>query len=36
LLNPDELTVEMRLAEEAEVDALWAYVGRKHEQRWLH
>jgi insertion element IS1 protein InsB len=35
LLNPDELAVEMRLVEEAEVDELWSYVGKKHEQRWL-
>ena len=25
----------MRLAEEAEVDEMWAYVGKKQEQRWL-
>jgi hypothetical protein len=25
----------MRLAEEAEVDELWSYVGKKQEQRWL-
>jgi insertion element IS1 protein InsB len=29
------MAVEMRLAEEAEVDELWSYVGKKHEQRWL-
>ena len=25
----------MRLAEEVEVDDMWAYIGKKHEQRWL-
>lgn len=25
----------MRLAEEAEVDAMWGFVGKKKEQRWL-
>jgi insertion element IS1 protein InsB len=35
LLNPDEVTVVIRLAEEAEVDELWLYVGNKREQRWL-
>jgi insertion element IS1 protein InsB len=25
----------IRPAEEAEVDELWSYVGKKHEQRWL-
>jgi insertion element IS1 protein InsB len=35
LLNPDEVTVVIRLADEAEVDELWSYVGKKREQRWL-
>jgi insertion element IS1 protein InsB len=35
LLNPDEVKVVMRPAEESEVDELWSYVGKKHEQRWL-
>jgi insertion element IS1 protein InsB len=35
LLNPKEVKVVIRWAEEAEVDELWSYVGRKHEQRWL-
>jgi hypothetical protein len=30
-LNPDEVTVVIRLAEEAEVDELWSYVGRQQE-----
>jgi insertion element IS1 protein InsB len=35
LLKPDEATVGIRLAEEAEVDELWSYVGKKQKQRWL-
>jgi insertion element IS1 protein InsB len=35
LLNPEEVTVVIRRAEEAEVDEMWSFVGRKHEQRWL-
>ena len=35
LLNPDEVKVVIRLAEEAEVDELWSYGGKKQEQRWL-
>jgi insertion element IS1 protein InsB len=29
------MEVVIRLAEEAEVDEMWAFVGKKHEQRWL-
>jgi insertion element IS1 protein InsB len=35
LLNPDELEVVMRLAEEAEVDEMRSFVQRKKEPRWL-
>ena len=35
LLNPDEVDIVIRLAEEAEVDEMWSYVGKKPEQRWL-
>lgn len=35
LLDPAKVEVVMRLAKEAEVDEMWAYVGKKHEQRWL-
>ncbi len=35
LLNPEEVTVVIRLADEAEVDEMWSCVGRKKEQRWL-
>jgi len=34
-LNPDAVTVVIRLADEAEVDEMWSYVGRKTDQRWL-
>jgi len=34
-LNSDEVTVVIRLAEEAEVDELWSFVKRKQEPRWL-
>jgi insertion element IS1 protein InsB len=27
--------VMIRRADEAEVDEMWSYVGKKHEQRWL-
>jgi insertion element IS1 protein InsB len=35
LLKPDEVEVVVRLAEEAEVDEMWSFVGKKQEQRWL-
>jgi insertion element IS1 protein InsB len=35
LLNPDEVQVVIRLAEEAEVDEMWSFVKRKKEPRWL-
>ena len=35
LLNPDEVTVVIRVAEEAEVDEMWSFVGKKREPRWL-
>jgi insertion element IS1 protein InsB len=34
-LNPTEVEVVIRLAEEAEVDEMWSYVGKKQEPRWL-
>jgi insertion element IS1 protein InsB len=34
-LKSDEVKVVIRLAEEAEVDEMWSFVGRKKEQRWL-
>jgi insertion element IS1 protein InsB len=35
LLHPEEVTVVIRLAEEAEVDEMWSFVGKKREPRWL-
>jgi insertion element IS1 protein InsB len=35
LLNPAEVEVVIRLAEEAEVDEMWSYVGKQQEPRWL-
>jgi insertion element IS1 protein InsB len=34
-VNPDEVTVVIRVAEEAEVDEMWSFVGKKREPRWL-
>ena len=35
LLHPDEVEVVIRLADEAEVDEMWSFVGCKRGQRWL-
>jgi insertion element IS1 protein InsB len=35
LLKPDEVTVVIWLAEEAEVDEMWSFVGTKRAPRWL-
>ena len=35
LLNPAEVMVRIRLVDEAEVDEMWPFVGRKKDQRWL-
>jgi insertion element IS1 protein InsB len=35
LLNPEEVMVRIRLADEAEVDEMWSFVGRQKDQRWL-
>jgi insertion element IS1 protein InsB len=35
LLNPAEVEVVIRLAEEAEVDEMGSYVGKRQEPRWL-
>jgi insertion element IS1 protein InsB len=34
-LHPDDVDVVIQRIEEAEVEAMWSYVGKKHEQRWL-
>jgi insertion element IS1 protein InsB len=35
LLDPDEVEVVIRIAEEAEVDEMWSFVKRKKAPRWL-
>jgi len=35
ILHPDEVTVAIERAGEAEMDEMWSFVGRKKEQRWL-
>ena len=34
-LPPDDVDVVIRRADEAEVDEMWSYVGKKNAQRWL-
>ena len=34
-LHPGDVDVMIRRADEAEVDEMWSFVGKKHEQRWL-
>ena len=34
-LNPTSLEVIFRKVDEAEVDEMWSFVGKKKEQRWL-
>jgi insertion element IS1 protein InsB len=34
-LNPSEILVEIDKVEEAEVDEMWSFVGKKAQQRWL-
>ena len=34
-LHPDEVTVTIEPAGEAEVDEMWSFVGKKKDQRWL-
>ena len=34
-LNPDEVTVDIERAGEAEMDEMWSYVARKTNPRWL-
>jgi len=33
--NPDEVTVDIERAGEAERDEMWSFVGNKHNPRWL-
>ena len=34
-LKPDEMTVDIQRAGEAEMDAMWGFVGKKSNKRWL-
>ena len=34
-LHPDEVDVVIQRVDEAEVDEMWSYVGKKREPRWL-
>jgi IS1 family transposase/transposase-like protein len=34
-LNPDEVTVDIERAGEAEMDEMWSFVPHKHNTRWL-
>jgi IS1 transposase len=34
-LFPRDVEVIIRRADEAEVDEMWSFVGKKKEQRWL-
>jgi len=34
-LHPDEVDVVIQRVEDAEVDEMWSYVGKKREPRWL-
>jgi insertion element IS1 protein InsB len=34
-LNPSDVDVMIRRVNEAEVDEMWSFVGKKRDQRWL-
>ena len=34
-MDPSEICVEIPQVEEAEVDEMWSFVGKKAQQRWL-
>jgi insertion element IS1 protein InsB len=34
-MEPNEIIMKIRKAEEAEVDEMWSVVGQKTPQRWL-
>ena len=34
-LSPGDVTVVIRRADEAEMDEMWSFIGKKQEQRWL-
>ena len=35
VVHPEEVTVVIRVADEAEVDEMWSFVGKNREPRWL-
>jgi insertion element IS1 protein InsB len=34
-MDPNEISVEIHQVEEAEIDEMWSFVGKKTQQRWL-
>jgi insertion element IS1 protein InsB len=34
-MEPNEIIMKIHKAEEAEVDEMWSFVGKKTQQRWL-
>ena len=34
-MEPNEIIMKIRKVEEAEVDEMWSFVGKKTQQRWL-
>jgi insertion element IS1 protein InsB len=34
-LSPEEVEVVIPQVDEAEIDEMWSFVGKKKEQRWL-
>src|SRR5712691_9551860 len=34
-LHPDDISVDIERAGEAEMDEMWSFVGKKQDQRWL-
>jgi len=34
-MDPSQIRVEIQPVEEAEIDAMWSFVGKKTQQRWL-
>jgi insertion element IS1 protein InsB len=34
-MDPSEIRIEIHQVEEAEIDEMWSFVGKKSQQRWL-
>jgi insertion element IS1 protein InsB len=34
-MDPSAINVEIHQVEEAEIDEMWSFVGKKTQQRWL-